>query len=588
MKETVINIENIPFSSYGSKLAVTKVPGKNELMIHSTLKHFGQDNAIRIAFVNGFQDLKSCDPKGTIPCEPFTVTASPVRVDVTTKTGHADICMIGKTRISIHTVNQPLEMFIQTDYGFGKARDSHRYGCPQFSENRYTVIESDKGTITADGPYRKSANDGDEYRYNEGYNLMIMPEDGEILLEVQIDKDEARTDPVITREEAMAQTGKDWEKFLATMPEVPAAHEDFARVTWFNQWSAFIHGDEKFGCDVMLMSKKSMSCLWTWDHCFNALCIAEGNLDKALDQFYAPFELQNPSGVLFDMTVPELETVWGVTKPPIHGWCIGKLMEKYEIDREFLEKAYNGICRLNEWWFNYRDEDGDGIPEYPQGCDSGWDNATYFTTVGHFMETPDLPAFLILQMKTLSKMAYKLGRNDEAENWSARADETMKKFIAHCWNGEKFVAKQNGTHIQPDETGCLLAYMPLILGEYLPKDIADRTAEALVRNNLTEYGLASEAPASRFYEPDGYWRGPIWAPSTYLIVDGLRRMGKREMAFDIARRFCKLCAFDAKGNYENFDALTGRGLRAPGYTWTGSVYMCLLQDFKDEFDALEK
>ncbi|MBR3997686.1 MAG: hypothetical protein IKI93_05020 [Clostridia bacterium] len=28
-------------------------------------------------------------------------------------------------------------------------------------------------------------------------------------------------------------------------------------------------------------------------------------------------------------------------------------------------------------------------------------------------------------------------------------------------------------------------------------------------------------------------------------------------------------------NYENFDALTGLGRRAPGYTWAASVYMML-------------
>ena len=31
----------------------------------------------------------------------------------------------------------------------------------------------------------------------------------------------------------------------------------------------------------------------------------------------------------------------------------------------------------------------------------------------------------------------------------------------------------------------------------------------------------------------------------------------------------------AKGNYENFDALSGMGHRAPGYTWSASVYMLL-------------
>ena len=81
------------------------------------------------------------------------------------------------------------------------------------------------------------------------------------------------------------------------------------------------------------------------------------------------------------------------------------------------------------------------------------------------------------------------------------------------------------------------------------------------------------------YLPDGYWRGPIWDPTTYLIVDGLRRGGWEELAKTVAERYCAMSARKAKGNYENFDALTGLGRRAPGYTWAASVYMLLHREY---------
>ena len=40
-----------------------------------------------------------------------------------------------------------------------------------------------------------------------------------------------------------------------------------------------------------------------------------------------------------------------------------------------------------------------------------------------------------------------------------------------------------------------------------------------------------------------------------------------------------MSARKAKGNYENFDALTGLGRRAPGYTWAASVYMLLHREY---------
>ncbi|MDR0555213.1 MAG: hypothetical protein LBG76_10520, partial [Treponema sp.] len=93
------------------------------------------------------------------------------------------------------------------------------------------------------------------------------------------------------------------------------------------------------------------------------------------------------------------------------------------------------------------------------------------------------------------------------------------------------------------------------------------------------HGLATEAPDSPRYESDGYWRGPIWAPSTYLAVDGLRRGGYERLAETIARRYLRMSCHIARGNYENFDALSGAGLRAPGYTWSASVYLLLSWEY---------
>jgi glycogen debranching enzyme len=93
---------------------------------------------------------------------------------------------------------------------------------------------------------------------------------------------------------------------------------------------------------------------------------------------------------------------------------------------------------------------------------------------------------------------------------------------------------------------------------------------------LTSYGLATQAPSSLQYEPDGYWRGPIWAPPTYLVFSGLLDAGETALARTVAEHFCDMCAPQA-GMYENYDALTGRGLRDPAYTWTASVFLLLAE-----------
>jgi glycogen debranching enzyme len=120
--------------------------------------------------------------------------------------------------------------------------------------------------------------------------------------------------------------------------------------------------------------------------------------------------------------------------------------------------------------------------------------------------------------------------------------------------------------------------MPVVLGSRLERNKFTRLVQRVESDFLTPFGLATENPRSRLYQSDGYWRGPIWAPSTYLIVDGLDRGGRRDLAVEIASRFCKLVR-TAGGFYENYDALTGQGLRDCGYTWTAAVTLLLISEY---------
>ncbi|CAM3748391.1 hypothetical protein KIPE111705_23000 [Kibdelosporangium persicum] len=102
------------------------------------------------------------------------------------------------------------------------------------------------------------------------------------------------------------------------------------------------------------------------------------------------------------------------------------------------------------------------------------------------------------------------------------------------------------------------------------------TLTTSVAEHLTPAGLATELPSSPHYEADGYWRGPVWAPATILIEDGLRRGGAVDLADRVSARFRALC--EKSGFAENFDALTGQGLRDRAYTWTASAYLILAAD----------
>ena len=131
------------------------------------------------------------------------------------------------------------------------------------------------------------------------------------------------------------------------------------------------------------------------------------------------------------------------------------------------------------------------------------------------------------------------------------------------------------------ENDSLILYLPVLLGELLPKEVAGNLVKTLESEKFyTEHGFATEAPNSPHYVPDGYWRGPIWAPSSILILDGLAKLGKKDLVKEAAERFAEMAS--QSGFAENYDALTGEGLRDRAYTWTASVFLTIAHDYLEK------
>ncbi len=159
----------------------------------------------------------------------------------------------------------------------------------------------------------------------------------------------------------------------------------------------------------------------------------------------------------------------------------------------------------------------------------------------------------------------------DATAWDDRADAMLSAMLDELWDGSRFVSR-GVVSGEFRATASLLDLMPVVLGEHLPREIFDQLCGGIAEH-LTSVGPATELPSSPYYEADGYWRGPVWAPATVLIEDGLRRGGAVELADVVSARFRATC--EKSGFAENFDALTGQGLRDRAYTWTASAYLLL-------------
>ncbi|MER5823801.1 amylo-alpha-1,6-glucosidase [Streptomyces mirabilis] len=338
-------------------------------------------------------------------------------------------------------------------------------------------------------------------------------------------------------------------------------------------WSATVDPAGLVRRPAVLMSKHWMDKVWSWDHCFNALALASGAPALAWNQFALPFDHQDESGALPD-SVTHSEVLRNFVKPPIHGWTLAHLRRRLSepLSRAQLAAAYDMLRRWTDFWLTARRAPGANLPHYQHGNDSGWDNATTFDPE-RVVVTADLAAFLALQLRELGALATELGLPAAARDWLRAAEATQTAMLDELWTGEKFLARGADSG-DTWSSSSLLDLMPIVLGEHLPENLGKALA-VRIEAHLTPYGLASELPTSPHYRPDGYWRGPIWAPATVLIEDGLRRAGHHRLADEISARFRGLC--ETHGFAENFDALTGTGLRDRAYTWTASSYLLLAE-----------
>lgn len=505
---------------------------------------------------------------------PFTYAMTPTCLTLTTDYGNVKICFAEPDVILFKGEGEGLGLSftnIEQEGGY-----VYRISCKQeiyyminkVGENcRYCVIPQ-KGEVEIQQGW-----DGESADVS---SVCIHDKNGGFLLALrEVKREWTPEKKAYSFEDALADAQQDFQEYCAFVPAVPAEYEECRQQAAYVNWSSIINKNGQLKRNAMLMSKNWMTHIWSWDHCFNAWASAYHNPEHAWDQFMVMFDFQHKSGAIPDF-VDDYKSCWNFSKPPIHGWVFKKIMDLISFSDEQLGIAYDKLGRLTQWWFTCHDTDHNGICEYFHGNDSGWDNSTVFSQSVN-IESPELSAFLIIQCDLLAELAEKLGRVKEKEKWEQKSSQTLKALLQHCFYNDDPTPCTSFSH-QRIECDSLLPYLSIILGKRLPENVQKKMIQELKSNRfLTQYGFATESPASKFYISDGYWRGPIWAPSTMILVDGLAQCGENELALEVANRFCKMVK--EYGFAENFDALTGEGLRDRAYTWTSSVFMILAHDY---------
>ena len=235
------------------------------------------------------------------------------------------------------------------------------------------------------------------------------------------------------------------------------------------------------------------------------------------------------------------------TSAPLFNW---ENWEIYKIteDMLFLQDAYQSGSEFYQYWLNNRNADGDSLCEWGahavleslrDGYVAVWDQVGWPAN----FEGLDLNVMLVSEAHSLAQMALELGNTSEYDYWTNEAAERTDAINNTFWD-EQTSFFYHVDMIDHDFTFNsandlkrreIIGFLPL-----WANSATEEQAEELVQV-LTDpdkfwrvYGIPSLAADDVYYNPEGYWNGPVWVQWQYLIFRGLINYGYYYQAEQLA------------------------------------------------------
>jgi glycogen debranching enzyme len=333
--------------------------------------------------------------------------------------------------------------------------------------------------------------------------------------------------------------------------------------------------------EVMTPSKIHYVGVWMWDALFHALAYRHCHPRLAKDQLRILLDHQREDGMLPDAihdegTITHLDFPIDadVTKPPLLAWAIWKIYETTG-DVEFLQETYESTVRWINWWLEKNDSDSDGLCEYTHPFSSGLDDSPLWDA-GMPVCSPDLNAYLVLQLHCLADIAGIIGEPGEALIWKKRAEKLMADIDAGMWD------ESAGMYFAHQKNKLIQLKTPFSLFPLLSGDMSVEKARRLVSHLFdkkefwTEFPVPSVAIDEPTFNADQMWRGPAWVNVNYLLVEGLTRSGFSEEAQRL-RRITLEKQMHLPDFYEFYNPLTGEpgSKAAPIFGWSAALFIDL-------------
>jgi hypothetical protein len=293
-------------------------------------------------------------------------------------------------------------------------------------------------------------------------------------------------------------------------------------------------------------------------------------MERQLDNGYINYR----TGPYLDETIPYNNQY--TTSAPWFNW---ENWEIYKVtqDKDFLREAYESGKKFYKFWLENRDADKDGLCEWGghavlesvrDGYVAVWDQVGWPSN----FEALDLNCMLVMEAKSLANMARELGREDEYNYWINEANKKSDLINKYMWDEETgfyyHVHKidHDFSYKAPNDLKRkeIIGFLPLWAG------IANQhQAEKLIQHLLNpaefwrEYGVPTLSAADKYYNPHGYWNGPVWVQWQYLIFRGLLNYGYFDIAKKLTEKVLNNIIYNLKTNHWFWE------LYSPDDNWAG-------------------
>jgi hypothetical protein len=280
-------------------------------------------------------------------------------------------------------------------------------------------------------------------------------------------------------------------------------------------------------------------------------------------------------------------------------WFNYENLEIFKVSRDtsFLDEMYSKGVEFYNFWLDERDDDADGLCEW--GGHAFWESVRDYNVIWDLLggwsdphsankvEALDLNCELVVEAKSLSKIAAILGKEDESILWLQRAQDRANLINSFMWDDEtKFyyhVTKedhsftyQNSNDLKRKEQ---IGFLPLWAG-IANEEQASYLKEELM-NEITfgrPYGVPLLAHNDPFSEYDNHSVYPEW---NYFNFKGLLNYGFTDEAKILAQRMFEGVIQVLKDHHDFYESYYCDSKRPSDswlhtYIWSGIVARILI------------